>query len=164
MEHPTIQDLYTQYGDELQRYLTRRVQSVDTAADLTQEAFVRLLRREPDVELENPRAYLYTVAGNLANDHLQKAHTRYAARNAGEVETPDCAPGPERRFLAKEALQRLEQAIDTLPPRQREIIRLHKFEHLSYEAIAVRLGISKNTVMVHMMRALKHCRDCMAKE
>ena len=61
-------------------------------------------------------------------------------------------------------MHRLERAIDDLPRRQREVILLHKFEGLSYSAIAERLGISKNTVMVHMMRALAHCRDRLADE
>ena len=164
MHSNTIQDLYAQYGGELKRYIAKRLNSADTAADLTHEAFVRLLRQTPAQDLENPRAYLYTIAGNLVVDHLRKSRKQLVVDGDDGQASPDEAPGPERSLLAKDELRRLKQAVDELPPRQREILLLHKFEYLSYGEIAEKLGISKNTVMVHMMRALKSCRDHMAKE
>ena len=67
-------------------------------------------------------------------------------------------------MLARDEVRRLEAAIDSLPPRQRQVLLLHKFEGLSYAEIAERLGISKNTVMVHMMWALARCRDSLAED
>lgn len=160
-----VRRFYFEHAQELRRYLTRRLDCAQTAADLTQEVFVRLLRSEPASVVENPRAYLYRIASNLLADHFRglKQQPGLVGTRSWEA-VPDEAPSPERAILTREELRRLERAIDELPPRQREVILLHKFEGLSYSAIAARLGISKNTVMVHMMRALAHCRHRLAQD
>ena len=160
MQRSDVRRFYSAHGEELQRYLTRRLNCAQTAADLTQEIFVRLMRSEAAGTLENPRAYLYRIASNLLADHFRGAKRQADIAGPALWETvPDQAPNPEAALLTRGELHRLERAIDALPPRQREVLLLHKFEGLSYQAIAERLGISKNTVMVHMMRALAHCRD-----
>ena len=165
MGHSDVRRLYSEHGEELRRYLTRKLNCAQTAADLTQEVFVRLMRSEAAGVMENPRADLYRIASNLLADHFRGMRRQPEAPGAPLSETvPDRAPSPEKALLTRDELHRLERAIDDLPRRQREVILLHKFEGLSYSAIAERLGISKNTVMVHMMRALAHCRDRLADE
>lgn len=165
MRHGDVRRFYSEHGEELQRYLTRQLNCAQTAADLTQEVFVRLMRSKGAGTMENPRAYLYRIASNLLVDHY-----RGAKQQPGFVFTPlwetvpDGAPDPERALLTRDELSRLVRAIDELPPRQRDVILLHKFDGLSYQAIAERLGISKNTVMVHMMRALAYCRDRLSED
>lgn len=154
-------ELFRRHGHALRRFLARRVVSPETAADLTQEAFLRLLRAEPAATLRDPRAYLYRTALNLLTDHR-----RGAARGGRPVDDPetvlaaarDPRPSPEHHALSREELDVLRRAIDELPARRREIFLLHKAENLSYAAIATRLGIAKNTVVVQMVRALAHCR------
>ncbi|WP_162906777.1 RNA polymerase sigma factor [Algihabitans albus] len=163
MRNSDVQDLYLQYGQELQGYLTRRLSCVETAADLTQEAFVRLIGADPSRAVESPRAYLYRIASNLVTDHYRDQKKRPQPVTADRSDAvADRRPGQERTLLAKDQVGHLERAIEGLPRRQREVLLLHKFEGMSYGEIALRLGISKNTVMVHMMRALAHCRDSLS--
>lgn len=159
-------ELFRTHGDALRRFLARRVASPETAADLAQEAFLRLLRAAPAAVLRDPRAYLYRTALNLLTDHR-----RSAARDVGAAPAPpaaleaaaDPAPSPERHALSREELAVLRRAIETLPARRREIFLLHKLDGMSYAAIAERLGIAKNTVEVQMVRALAHCRQELAR-
>lgn len=165
MRQEDVKRFYAEHGDELRRYLTRRLDSAQIAADLTQETFARLMKASPAEEIDNPRAYLFRIASNLAADHFRSEGFSARVDEPAEWDRlPDDAPGPERTVLAREEVRRLEQAVDKLPPRQREILLMHKFQGLTYTEIASRLGISKNTVMVHMMRALAHCRDHLAEE
>lgn len=166
MQRSDVTRFYSEHGEELQRYLTRRLDCAQTAADLTHEAFVRLMNGRPAEALDNPRAYLFRIASNLVADHFRSAAKAAPRTHGAEVveSVADKAPGPERTLLARDEVRRLDRAIDDLPPRQREVLLLHKFEGLSYAAIAERLGISKNTVMVHMMRALAHCRDRLSED
>ncbi len=165
MRQSDVKRFYFEHGEELQRYLTRRLNCAQTAADLKQEAFIRLMNGQPAEALENPRAYLYRIASNLVADHFRgvKFEPRIVASGFRDT-VPDERPGPERAILAQDEVRSLKLAINDLPPRQREILMLHKFEGLSYGAIAERLNISKNTVMVHMMRALARCRDRLSEE
>ncbi len=165
MEQNDVKRFYYFHGEEIQRYLTRRLNCIQTAEDLTQETFFRLLNAQSTEELKNPRAYLYRIASNLVTDHFRRFKCRPQVVEMPLAETvPDETPSAERTLLAQDEVRCLERAIDELPRRQREILLLHKFEGLSYSVIADRLGLSKNTVMVHMARALTRCRNLLDQE
>lgn len=165
MKQIDVRRLYTLHGQELRHYLAGRLNCAHTAEDLTQETFSRLLNRQSTDTIKNPRAYLYRIASNLVTDHFRRLRYAPLAVEMDVAEAvQDEAPGPERTLLARDELRCLERAVAELPPRQREILLLHKFEGYSYSIIAECLGISKNTVMVHMIRALARCRDLLEKE
>jgi RNA polymerase sigma factor (sigma-70 family) len=150
--------LFLAHGRALRRFLAKRVPG-DAAEDLTQEAFVRLMRGAPAAALRDPRAYLFRTAANLAADHwrAQARAVPAAAEEAGEG-AADTRPLPDRALLSREELAVLRQAVAELSPRTREVFLLHKEQGLSHAEIATRLGIAKNTVVVHMVRALGICR------
>ena len=160
-----ITEYYSLYQQEIRLYLTKKLACADTAADLTQEAFIRLLKSGPNLELKSPRAYLYSIATNLLNDYFrfQKKQPSFIESEA-IYSVADNAPDQERQLLAEKEVHDLEIAIAQLSPRCREVFVLHKFHHLSYEEISQQLNISKNTVMVHMMNALSHCRKALNKK
>jgi RNA polymerase sigma-70 factor (ECF subfamily) len=60
--------------------------------------------------------------------------------------------------IARQELRRLAAAIDTLPPRCREVFLLVRFENLSNGEAAIRLGISRNMVEKHLIKALLQIR------
>ena len=154
-----MQAIYLQHSQEIERFLLRRLACRETAADLTQETFARFLRVGTTERIENVRAYLFRTAANLALDHLRRRrHMSQPTESITLQQVIDSRPGQEEGLQSRQALDRLRKAIDALPERQREVFRLHKFEDLSYQEIADRLGIAKNTVMVHMVRALAQCR------
>jgi len=156
----SLEQLFRSCREDLQRYFQRRLASREIAADLTQETFLRLLRSGQVPELRQPRAFLFHAASNLLADHYRQAAGRSLKdiSDAEWAEHPDPSPSPEATVLSREEFEILQQAIAGLPPRGREVLTLHKFDGLSYSEIAERLGISKNTVIVHMVRALATCR------
>lgn len=162
MGRGNVQAIYLLHSAEIERFLLRRLSCPDTAADLTQETFARLLRLGAIEQIENVRAYLYRTATNLALDHQRRRKHMHQSTDPKVLQNvADLGPDVERRLLSRERLERLRRAVDSLPPRQREVFLLHKFADLSYQEISDRLGISKNTVMVHMVRALGQCRDAL---
>jgi len=148
------------YWDEIAAYLTRRLGDATVAADLTQEAYLRAAALPCNAVLINPRAWLYATVRNLLVDHSRRTRVRGNVVQGGEALAvlPDRRPGADVVLLSREELAVLERAIHALPPRTREVFRLHKFEERSYAEIAAQLGIAKNTVMVHMVKALGLCR------
>jgi RNA polymerase sigma factor (sigma-70 family) len=149
------------HWDALHAYIARRVGDAALAADIAQDAYLRLLSLPDNTVILNPKSYLFAIASNLIIDHARGSAARH------EVPTPtdmaetvvDPTPRAEARMLSGEALDILRHAVETLPPRTREVFELQRFEQLSYIEIAEHLGIARNTVMVHMARALAHCRD-----
>jgi RNA polymerase sigma-70 factor (ECF subfamily) len=149
-----LEALYTDAHGQLQRLLMRNGLSRAEAADLVQDAFLRLLGA-PMAEVRDLRSYLFRTTKNLFVDSLRsrrKAILHDAAPLDEDIVDP--ALQPDAALISSQELTQLLKALDALPPRSREVLILHKFEGLSYVDIAARLGIAKNTVMVHMVKAL----------
>jgi RNA polymerase sigma-70 factor (ECF subfamily) len=139
------------------RYLLRKTHDPGRAEDLTQETFLRLCRHlREERPLENPKAWLFTVANNLAID---------VTRNEGNVadldertwkEIEDSRSGlqsdPETILLHTERLNRLQIAVLNLTPLQRECLHL-RAEGLRYREIADLMQISMSTVADAVRRA-----------
>lgn len=146
---------FTEHQEALQRFLLRRLGNAALAEDLTQETWLRAASANTTA-IDNPKSYLFRVAANLANDHLRR--TRHGIELQGQDDIvplfPDLRPSPEQEAADRSELQHLLRAVDALPPRPREVFILAKVHELSHAEIAARLGIAKNTVMVHMATAL----------
>jgi RNA polymerase sigma-70 factor (ECF subfamily) len=135
------------------------------AADLMHEAFVRVLCLSDGYELHRPRPFLFRIAKNLILDHFKASHNTSCRifENSDLSEHSVCNLTPEVTVYAQQRLNALQQAIDELPPRCKQVFLLHKFEHHSHAAIAEMLDISTNMVEKHIIRALAHCRKRLAE-
>jgi RNA polymerase sigma-70 factor (ECF subfamily) len=152
--------LFHQYSDELLRFLTVKLGCREQAADVVQDTFVRL-RGMPDLSaVAKPRAFLYKTALNLTVDvwRRQRIRSEGMIQPAEMERVPSGIPRQDCEVEAKERVRLLYAAIDSLPPKCRQVFLLHKFKGLSHADIARRLGISKNMVEKHVMRAMDRCR------
>lgn len=156
LTYAQIASLFHQYREELTRRLVGMVKSHETAADLVQDTYVRLLRLGIADVVEQPRALLHRIAANLAIDHLRKEKNSVQAFDGMDaaMAVPSRAPSPERELLAKQRLRLCLQAIEQLPPRSREAFVLCRVYGYSYQEIAVRMNISESGVEKLLMRAL----------
>ncbi len=137
------------YRDVVQ-YLYRKIGDRDRAQDLAQEAFARALRHDP----ENPRAWLFTVAGNLARVEARDSmrRRRHLTLLKGELEATS---PPEDGLAAVERRARREavrQALAQLGDRDREILLLWS-AGLSYAEIAERTGLAIGAIGTTLARA-----------
>lgn len=152
------------YYADLVRYLTRRTGDAGRASDIAQETYVRIASSEADMSaVENDRAYLYRVAGNLAVDSLRREY-RQSTWLSGEEpgdDLVDPAPSPEQVAIGRDDLRRLDAVLDGLPPKARLALLLFRVDGLSHAEIAARLGVSSSMVAKYIGQALRHCRDAM---
>lgn len=115
---------YHEYEWELLSFLGRRLGSRTLAADIAQDLYVKLLRTEEDPTVRDGRAYLFTMAANLALDHLrtEKRRGEILAEADGLVWRQAEDLTPERHVLAKAELAHVEAAIQALPERCRHVL------------------------------------------
>jgi RNA polymerase sigma-70 factor (ECF subfamily) len=155
-----VLSLYRRYSGELLSFLTAKLGCRDQAGDVVQETYVRVLSLENPQAILQPRAFLYKTALNLTIDAFR--HRRLCSERTVELETvehlPSQQPDQEAVVDSKQRVEILRRAIDELPPKCRHVFLLHKFQSLPHAAIAERLGISKNMVEKHVMKAMAHCR------
>ena len=157
--------LFRTYSKELVRFLKRRVTCPELAADLAQDAFVRMLCAAPATEVLDARAYLFRTAANLAIDRGRRERLvpMVSASSAVIEETLDSAASPERIVMSREELALLRSALEELPARPREVFILARIEGLSLVEIGARLGISPKTAFGHMVKALSHVKVRLAR-
>ena len=146
--------------EDLRAFVRRRVGSAAAAQDIVQETWLRVAADPPQREPEQPLAYLYRVAANLAVDRLRRERLEARHREPGppSADRAETAPGPEQVAAAREELAILERAVAELPDRCRATFLLYRGRGLSMRETAARLGISEKTVEKHIARAMVHCR------
>lgn len=159
LSEPDLADLFYAHHAELQRYLRRQVGCPDIAAELTQEAYIRFLRLPDRERIADPAAFLFTIAANLARDHFRRRARQRSRKHVPlDPALPDPGPPLESDLEGEQQARLLEEAIEALPPRTREVFLLYRAGDTSYRDIAISLGISPRTVEYHIRLALIHCR------
>ncbi len=143
--------VYRETYQDLVRFLHRKVWDVDRAKDLAQEVFVRVLDTDP----ENPRAWVFTVANNLARDEARaavrrKKHLTLIKSEAEAADRADQADELER----KERAQAVKKALDELTEKDRTVLLLWD-AGLNYDEIAEQTDLAKGAIGTTLARARK---------
>jgi RNA polymerase sigma-70 factor (ECF subfamily) len=144
--------------DAIRRYAARLLSDLDAGNDIAQEVFLRL--EEQGDKVAHPAAWAYKTARNLVIDHY---------RRSGRTTTlPNDLPADATKFNPvilnenKEMHMMIQQKINNLAPRHREVLRLKFQEGLKYTQIAEILGetVSNITWLVHEAIALLRQEVC----
>jgi RNA polymerase sigma factor (sigma-70 family) len=143
--------LFHRLHPALYRYLYRLTGDADTADDIAQEAFVRLLRQKlPEKEV---RPWLFTVATNLVRDGVRKAGRRQRLL-AAENPLPTTVPGPDEETDRMERVEAVRRALARIPLRDRQLLLMRE-EGFTYEEMARAAGVAPGSVGTLLGRALK---------
>ena len=135
--------------EDLVRFLHRKVWDADRAQDLAQEAFMRALDHDPD----NPRAFLFTIANNLARDEARAAVRQRHHLTLIKAETQDRAVvDPVQEMEHEQRMVAVRRALDQLSERDREVLLLWD-AGFNYEEIAEQAGLAVKAVGTTLSRA-----------
>lgn len=163
MQLVSMDALHRSQGAKLQRFLLRLLGNSADAADAHQETYLRMLAALSRTSVENPSAFLFQVANNVAlrmrNRQRLEGTLFHSVSDAEMSEIVDAYALPERQVMARQELRWLAADIDALPPRCREVFLLVRIDGHSNGEVATRLGISRNMVEKHLIKALLHCRS-----
>ncbi|HEX5775691.1 MAG TPA: sigma-70 family RNA polymerase sigma factor [Caulobacteraceae bacterium] len=146
-----------QYGPALRRYFLKKV-GANEADDLVQEVFLSLqVRGSTGGEIDNIEGYLFRTAANAIVRRHQRQKWDWAGHDVLFDDLDDLSDdvSPERVLMGKEELDRVLEAMRSLPPRCSQAFFLHRFEELTYSAIAARMRISNKAVERLIQRALR---------
>ncbi len=156
---PDFARFYEATVGPLRRYLRRLTGNEADAEELAHDAYSRVYPAMQEKRVQQPEAFLYTTARHLAANQLKRRAISPVAPVADQAElAASPAPGVVQQVIARQELERLQAAIDALPPGCRQVLILRKLELLSHKEIAARLGIAVSTVEKQHLRALRLLR------
>lgn len=154
-----LHTLYRDHRGWLQDWLRGRLGCHADAADLAQDAFVRVMLARNAAEIREPRHYLASVARGLVVDLFRRRSLEQAYRDALAAMPEPFVPSPEEQALMLEALLEIDALLDGLGSRAKRCFIFSQFQGLTYAQIAAQLGVSLRTVKNDMARAMEHlCR------
>lgn len=130
------------------------------AQDIVQEVFMVVWERRNDFRnVENPQGFLFTIARNKIISEFRKKQP--GALDIFEQLQVTATTSADRRLEDAQIYQLVQSAVEKLPEQQKKVFILAKREGFSYDEIAGKLGISRETVKVHMVKALAYLRSFM---
>ena len=155
--------IFDRHATVLHRYLVRRL-GPDEADTMVGEIFrIAFERRHTfDLDRSSARPWLYGIATNLLAKHRRRearrirATARLAASRLPAIDPTDRVSSD---LDAVDRWGRIAQAVTELPPAERDALMLYAWEGLSYEDVAVALGIPPGTVRSRLHRARGRLRD-----
>lgn len=167
--------LVERHQDRLIAVCHRLLGDREAARDATQEVFLKAFRKAGDFE---PRAqvstWLYRIAVNHCLNRLRRLRiARFLPWGGGggggeddapALDPPDDAADPETALAARLRWQRVRAAVARLPPGQRAVLVLVRYEGLTYKEAAEALGISLGAVESRLVRALRNLDAALAQD
>ena len=154
----SLGQLYYHHQPWLQRLLCRRLGCGDTAADLAQDAFVRLLKtpRHFDSD-EGARAYLSRMAKGLCVDHWRRLDIERAWQETLATRADAGLPSVEHQQIVIETLCEIDRMLSRLPEKVATAFLGSQLQGKPYRQIAEELGVSERMVKKYMAQAMLQC-------
>lgn len=153
----TVEVLYHAHHNWLTGWLRRKLGCPDSAADLAQDTFMRVLTAREMPQIIEPRAFLTTLAKRVLCNHYRRQDLERAYLEALAQMPEDVAPSEEERAIILQTLMELDQLLDGLPRLVKRAFLLAQVDGLTYPQIASELGISVATVKRHLNKAAMRC-------
>ncbi|MFJ8992671.1 RNA polymerase sigma factor [Streptomyces sp. NPDC102279] len=162
--------IYNEHQADVYRFLHHRTRNRELAQDLTQETFVRALRRI-DSFSERPLTggvggWLVTIARNLHLDHVKTSRVRLEVTVAEFYEWGESVDSAElgalRDLAAIDAVDAIQSAMAALTPHQRRCVQLRYLQELSIDETSVELGRPRGAIKTLTFRAIANMRRALA--
>lgn len=158
-----------QFGKNLLGFVRGRVRTTEDAEDIVQDVWYQLSKLNNIAELENVSAWLYEVARNKITDKSRKktnlALEDYVYENDDgdfnfkEILLLDDSNNPELGLFKEMFWKEFQQAIEELPPNQKEVYLLNEMEDMTLQEIADQKGEKLKTIISRKGYAVKHLRN-----
>jgi RNA polymerase sigma factor (sigma-70 family) len=164
-----LDGLVRNHHPELRKHVYRHVGSWADADDIVQQTYVNFFnkgllgKRGPKV-IDNVRAYLFKMAGNLAHDWVRKRRVRDTFAEDELLRTLEVAHSTEEVCESRDEFAVLLTRIEELPPQCRRALLLYRHEGLSLEEVGKELGIQPKSVHALISRAMKYLLQAVSEE
>ena len=160
--YQNIADYYVQHRNEIVGFVAMRIGNEDTAQDLVQDVFLRLLRSDKLISDITLPALVFTMARNVVADWFRRRrvldeYEHYIMGTGDSYESMDSV------ISARELMERMERTLARLAPECREVYRLHIYGGMQVSQIAEETHQPYRAVEYRLGQARKHVR-CLLRQ
>lgn len=146
-------------------FLRRNQMHGDEVADLRQEVYVRVFEAAKKKKPEMVKPFVFATARNLLIDRARRSQIvsieTYADLEMLDVSADDL--GPERHATGHQELRLLQEALEELPQRCREVVQLRKIDGMSQREVAEHMGITEDTVEKQISKGVRVLADALVR-
>lgn len=160
-DEKAFNQLFALYRNRLYAYLLKVTKSKETAEEATLDIFLKIWNaRHVLGEINNFETFIFRVVHNKAIDYLRIARrSRLQQQEIWlDMEARLCTAHADENLLKTETEAAIRKAVSRLSPQRQEVFRLSREEFLSYDEIAERMNLSRNTIRNHLSSALSFIR------
>lgn len=148
--------LIRRYERPLFAYAMRTLGDRELAADIFQETFLRVFKKRSTFDPQRRfRPWVYQICLNLCRDHFRRQSKRKQSSLDDTMELVDPEPQPPQQWEKQKLAERVQQAVQTLPPKQKTVFLLAHYQGLAYPEISEILDIPVGTIKSRMHHAQK---------
>lgn len=157
-------EIYVRHWHSLYLHAYKILENEDEAKDVIQELFIALWDKSDHLEIKtNLRAYLYVSARHRILNHIRKnkigtAFIDTIAESLNDVDNSTIESISERELIAI-----IDEEINLLPPRMKQVFEMSRKEMMSNKEIAARLGTSESTIKKQISNSIKQLRTNLDK-
>jgi RNA polymerase sigma-70 factor (family 1) len=155
-----LKSVFDEHYESLCIYLNSFTRDSDQIKEIVQEVFIKLWEGRFDQHIQEIKPYLYTAARNRALNYLRDKKTEEKQLEAWSLHESDIRQGHDCRDM-EASINLLQQAIQELPPKCKEIFILAKMDGWSYQKIAEQCNLSVKTIENQMGIAMRKLRESM---
>ncbi len=150
-------ELYRRYWERLFLYAYKIFEDTTTCEDIIQEVFIKLWNQRATVDIRNVEGYLFKAVKYQVSNAIR--NLKWTVDHELALATTAEQHGATVSLELSELTEQIDQSIERLPDRCREVFLLSRKQELSNQEIAIRLGISVRTVETHIHHALRLLRQ-----
>lgn len=155
-----VSSAFLEHSTFLKKFISRFLSEQQDIEDVVQETYLRAFKAENEKEIEQPKAFLFQIAKNLALTELSRKSRQITdyIEDADPSILDNNELGVEDELEARQHIGLYCEAIAALPERRRRVYLMRKVHGLPHREIAERLGISVSSVEKHLLKGVLSCR------
>ena len=154
-----ISDSYKEYYSSVCSYINYRINNWETARDLSQDVFLRLIDYNQMLRPDTVKYFIFTIARNLLNDYLRRYYKKQEITSYIYDHSITYTNETESLIIAKELSLLEKHKLEMLSDQRRKVYTMNRFEDKSISEISSELSISPRTVENHLFVSRKVVRD-----
>ncbi|UBD67888.1 sigma-70 family RNA polymerase sigma factor [Bacteroides cellulosilyticus] len=154
-----ITDSYQKYYQSVCSYIYYKIGNQETAKDLSQDVFLRLIDYKQMLREDTVKYFIHTIARNLVTDYLRRHYKKQEVTSYIYDHAITYTNEIESQVIAKELSVLEKYKLDTLSEQRRKVYAMNRFEDKSISEISTELKISPRTVENHLFKSRREIRN-----